>query len=91
MNVGREVGEVISINTQTLSWASKSFSNSLFSFFIADCLSPSVSVKCPVLDCYTYHHVALVCVVGGNFSGSLKKCPRELLVVFFFPIVILMK
>ena len=53
MNVGREVGEVISINTQTLSWASKSFSNSLFSFFIADCLSPSVSVKCPY-HCYMY-------------------------------------
>ena len=62
MNVGREVGEVISINTQTLSWVSKSFSNNLFSFFIADCLSPSVSVKCPVY-CYTYHHVALVCVI----------------------------
>ena len=55
MNLGREVGEVISINTQTLSWASKSFSSSLFSFFIADCLSPSVSVKCPVYF-YTYLH-----------------------------------
>ena len=90
MNVGREVGEVISINTQTLSWASKSFSNSLFSFFTADCLSPSVSFKCP-FHCYTYHHVAVVCVVGCNFFGSLKKCPRELLVVFFFQIAILMK
>ena len=68
MNLGREVGEVISINSQTLSWASKSFSNSLFSFFIADCLSPSVSVKCP-FHCYTYHHV----VVYMTHSQMLGK------------------